>query len=381
MDGGQPQPHEAADAAQFVAAMRQLRQWAHVSYRELERRAEAAGDVLPRATLAGALSRADLPREELLAAFVRACGGDRGTVEAWVGVRKRLAVDSERRPSVVEASGLPAVAEPSARGLPAAGPEPRSVGLPDPHDGLLDGPGEPGTASTGTPATEGEESRPGGKGTEAAQPAAPAADRAAAVVPAEGERDADTGTAAAGTAVPQEETAAAGAGADTSSAGTEDAGRRLARRRGPLLVAVLAVLLSAGVTGIVLAPDDGSGDPRTPPASTPPPGPTAVVTVTPSNTSGQAPDSTASGLAAEPAGKDRPAPATTRQAPPPTPSGSTARPGRPEPQRTSRRPESTPYEPPLPYDPYEPPPSSTPPAQGGDPFPEETCWDVTNDCV
>ncbi|MER6015983.1 helix-turn-helix domain-containing protein [Streptomyces bluensis] len=91
VDGGIPQPDDVKDSAQFVAVMRQLRQWAGVSYRELERRAEAVGDVLPRATLSGALSRQELPREELLAAFVRACGGDDTTVRAWTETRKRLA--------------------------------------------------------------------------------------------------------------------------------------------------------------------------------------------------------------------------------------------------------------------------------------------------
>ncbi|OMI39691.1 helix-turn-helix domain-containing protein, partial [Streptomyces sparsogenes] len=95
MDGRIPQPRDVTDSAQFVTVMRQLRQWANLSYRELERRATAAGDVLPRATLAGALNRQELPREDLVAAFVRACGGDEATVRAWIGARKRLAVELE----------------------------------------------------------------------------------------------------------------------------------------------------------------------------------------------------------------------------------------------------------------------------------------------
>ncbi|MFD4814563.1 hypothetical protein [Streptomyces sp. NPDC058418] len=70
VESGPAQPRGADTPAQFVAVMRQLRQWAHLSYRELEKRAEAVGEVLPRATLAGVLNRQELPREELLAAAV-----------------------------------------------------------------------------------------------------------------------------------------------------------------------------------------------------------------------------------------------------------------------------------------------------------------------
>ncbi|QJT06432.1 hypothetical protein G9272_44200 [Streptomyces asoensis] len=72
--------------------MRQLRRWADLSYRQLERNATDAGDVLPRATISAALARDDLPREELLGAYVRACGGDDGTVSAWLEARRHLAM-------------------------------------------------------------------------------------------------------------------------------------------------------------------------------------------------------------------------------------------------------------------------------------------------
>lgn len=92
-DGG-PDPAAALTAAQFVALMRALRAWSGLSYRELERRASAAGDVLPRATLAGALSRQELPREEVLTAFVRACGAGADEVIAWRQTRRRLAAEA-----------------------------------------------------------------------------------------------------------------------------------------------------------------------------------------------------------------------------------------------------------------------------------------------
>lgn len=95
MGGIGPDPKDAHTPAEFVATMRRLRSWADLSYRQLERKAEDAGDVLPRATISGALTRGDLPREELLIAFVRACGGDAATVDAWVDARRRLAMSGE----------------------------------------------------------------------------------------------------------------------------------------------------------------------------------------------------------------------------------------------------------------------------------------------
>jgi hypothetical protein len=111
----QPQPESAGSSAELVTLMQQLRQWAGLSYRQLERRAEQAGDALPRATLAGALSRSDLPRPDLLAAYVRACGCDADTVNAWLEARRRIAVGA-----AAEQSSDP-VEEPVA---PVASPEP-----------------------------------------------------------------------------------------------------------------------------------------------------------------------------------------------------------------------------------------------------------------
>ncbi|MEV7802025.1 RICIN domain-containing protein [Microbispora sp. NPDC088329] len=108
MTDTRPQPRAAATPAEFVAAMRRLRAWSGCSYRQLERRAEAVGDVLPRATLAGALNRPDLPREDLLAAFVRACGADDDTVAEWVDTRRRLAVAGETPDARVVSPGMPA---------------------------------------------------------------------------------------------------------------------------------------------------------------------------------------------------------------------------------------------------------------------------------
>lgn len=90
-----PDPREARDAAGFVAAMRTLRGRVELSFRMLERRAKQAGDVLPTSTMNAALSRDKLPRADLVAAFVRACGGDEPTVDAWLAARAGLANGGE----------------------------------------------------------------------------------------------------------------------------------------------------------------------------------------------------------------------------------------------------------------------------------------------
>ncbi|MEU0008301.1 hypothetical protein ABZ079_29630 [Streptomyces sp. NPDC006314] len=96
--GQGPDPATAHSPEQFVELMRQLRRWADLSYRQLERIATDAGDVLPRATISAALSRDELPRAELLAAYVRACGGDDDTVATWLDARRRLSISGTASP-------------------------------------------------------------------------------------------------------------------------------------------------------------------------------------------------------------------------------------------------------------------------------------------
>ncbi|HET6356394.1 RICIN domain-containing protein [Streptomyces sp.] len=110
--GTGPDPKAAKTSAELVATMRQLRSWADLSYRQLERRANDAGDALPRATISGVLAREDLPREELLAAFVRACGGDAATVDTWLDARRQLAMSSESAAPSPDEAGEVAAASP-----------------------------------------------------------------------------------------------------------------------------------------------------------------------------------------------------------------------------------------------------------------------------
>ncbi|MEV3987300.1 helix-turn-helix transcriptional regulator [Streptomyces sp. NPDC049837] len=87
---GELAPHRARDAAEFVALLRELKERSGLTYRQLEERAAAQGEVLPRSTLAGVLSGGALPRPELLATFVRTCG-DGVRVTMWLQARARVA--------------------------------------------------------------------------------------------------------------------------------------------------------------------------------------------------------------------------------------------------------------------------------------------------
>ncbi|MDO0936846.1 hypothetical protein QQY66_35935 [Streptomyces sp. DG2A-72] len=79
------------DAAAFVAALRRLKAWSGLSYRRLESRAADAGHALPYSTAATMLGRERLPRAELVAAFVAACGVRGAEAEAWADARSRIA--------------------------------------------------------------------------------------------------------------------------------------------------------------------------------------------------------------------------------------------------------------------------------------------------
>ncbi|TXS52095.1 XRE family transcriptional regulator [Streptomyces sp. uw30] len=86
---GEPQPQQTTDAAEFVAALRRLKDRSGLTYRQLEERAAEHGEVLARSTLADVLGGKTAPRPELLAAFVRVCGqGDR--VGDWLAARERI---------------------------------------------------------------------------------------------------------------------------------------------------------------------------------------------------------------------------------------------------------------------------------------------------
>ncbi|MGP4111176.1 helix-turn-helix domain-containing protein [Streptomyces sp. 4N509B] len=92
-DGGVSalRPEGADSAAEFVALLRRLKDHTGLSYRQLEERAESRGDVLARSTAADMLRRTALPRREVVAAFVRACGVGEDEARGWLAARDRLA--------------------------------------------------------------------------------------------------------------------------------------------------------------------------------------------------------------------------------------------------------------------------------------------------
>ncbi|MFE4049350.1 helix-turn-helix domain-containing protein [Streptomyces sp. YIM B13518] len=83
-------PADARTAREYVALLRELKERSGLTYRQLERRAAERDEVLARSTLADVLRRDALPRAEVVAALVRACGAERDVPE-WLAARERLA--------------------------------------------------------------------------------------------------------------------------------------------------------------------------------------------------------------------------------------------------------------------------------------------------
>ncbi|MFF4273432.1 hypothetical protein [Streptomyces sp. NPDC001536] len=106
-----PVPTPADGEAAFMAELRRLKAWSGLSYRELERAAAAAGEVLPYSTAASMLRRDRLPREAVLVAFLAACGLDAEDTRRWVAARRELAMGARPFPA-------PAPREPARRRRP-----------------------------------------------------------------------------------------------------------------------------------------------------------------------------------------------------------------------------------------------------------------------
>ncbi|MEU8398845.1 helix-turn-helix transcriptional regulator [Nonomuraea sp. NPDC048892] len=114
-----PSPAGIADAAAFMAELRRLKRWSGLSFRQLDRRAAAAGDTLPYSTASTMLGKDRLPRPELLVAFVKACGVADDDLRVWqtchAGIAARQAGRS--RPPAPDAPpvAVPAALPPRAR--------------------------------------------------------------------------------------------------------------------------------------------------------------------------------------------------------------------------------------------------------------------------
>ncbi|MGV9253484.1 RICIN domain-containing protein [Streptomyces sp. NPDC003697] len=112
-------PGKIQDLSTFMQGLRDLKRCSGLSYRQLEERAAAAGDALPRSSVSTMLSRDVPPRPELLIAFVRACGeGDRAA--EWAEARERVAVAYGRKPPPERAAPDAAVTTTVPRREPAS---------------------------------------------------------------------------------------------------------------------------------------------------------------------------------------------------------------------------------------------------------------------
>ncbi|WP_410576736.1 helix-turn-helix domain-containing protein [Amycolatopsis sp. lyj-108] len=89
---GVPSPDSASSPAEFTAALRVLRTWSGLTYRQLAGRAKELGGTLPASTVATTLGRTTLPRESFVETFTRACGLNDEDVRRWLGARTRIAM-------------------------------------------------------------------------------------------------------------------------------------------------------------------------------------------------------------------------------------------------------------------------------------------------
>ncbi|MEW2512836.1 hypothetical protein [Streptomyces sp. NPDC046870] len=137
---------DVQDVAHFMTLLRELKARSGLSYRRLEERAAAMGDVLPRSSLCTMLSRDRPPGPELLAAFVRACG-DGERLARWCAARDRVA----RPPAPAEEASWLSAEEPAASSsaVDDAPRPPADQGTPDSGSGGAEPPG-PETGGRGT---------------------------------------------------------------------------------------------------------------------------------------------------------------------------------------------------------------------------------------
>ncbi|EMF30498.1 hypothetical protein H114_03421 [Streptomyces gancidicus BKS 13-15] len=109
-----PKPALVSTPAEYIAALRALRFWSGLTYRQLEAKATAHNYTLPASTIATTLGRTTLPRERFVDAFTRACGLTEEDVEQWLEARRHIAI-GER---------APAAGKPAATGDDGDGPAP-----------------------------------------------------------------------------------------------------------------------------------------------------------------------------------------------------------------------------------------------------------------
>ncbi|WP_030407036.1 helix-turn-helix domain-containing protein [Streptomyces albus] len=120
-------PH-TQDVPAFLEGLRRLKEESGLTLRQLEQRAAAKGELLPRSTLSSMLSGRRLPRPELLATFIRACGHEE-RVDAWLAARDTLAAGLRSEEDPAETAPAPAGPAPAPAPAPAPdGPNPTAAG-------------------------------------------------------------------------------------------------------------------------------------------------------------------------------------------------------------------------------------------------------------
>lgn len=135
-------PSTATNPEQYVTLLRRVRDQSGLAYREIARRAQRNGDVLPASTLATMLGRPTLPRRELVSALLRACQVADDRVSAWLAAWGRLAAARATAPPAAP-DGRP----PRRPGRPPAGPAARTP-APIGSTGRSDGVGRPTDGAT-----------------------------------------------------------------------------------------------------------------------------------------------------------------------------------------------------------------------------------------
>ncbi|WP_328968444.1 helix-turn-helix transcriptional regulator [Streptomyces sp. NBC_00239] len=157
---GERAPGHARNAAEFVTLMRALKERSGLTYRQLEERAAEQGEVLARSTLAGVLGGRTLPRPELLAAFVRACG-DADRVGEWLTAWSTVA---ERQSAAARPETQSPDPSPPSRTSPLPHPSHPSPSSPPSQERSRERPQEPPQArppaESGTPAHESSRTDP-----------------------------------------------------------------------------------------------------------------------------------------------------------------------------------------------------------------------------
>ncbi|MHC3455724.1 NB-ARC domain-containing protein [Streptomyces prasinus] len=86
-----PDPDAVHSPRELVVLLRLLKSVSGLTYRQLESRARRAGLRLPRSTIASALTRDALPKEEFVTALAHICGAD---AEPWQEAYRRVTVQS-----------------------------------------------------------------------------------------------------------------------------------------------------------------------------------------------------------------------------------------------------------------------------------------------